>query len=408
LFGVDFDDAHPEGSAADGGNGGGSLGDGNGNGNPGQPDGGSQSVQPDGGSDDAPIPPVDGGCGNRVLCGGGCVLRNDPKYGCGTCTPCAAPPEGQSNSCSGTTCAACPWGTKPQGGQCIAKAWVPQETGISDGGDFSAIWGTGKNDIYIMGMSGIFHSDGSGTWKLQSTPAPKPTYQGPTTLWGPDAQNVLAMGGGAVWRHGTEGWQSWSALGTCAQSQRLWASSMNDVYAVDGTSICHSKNGGAFFTTTRVNESLDAIWGSGPNDVYIAGTFHPTTDSSFVIYHSTGLDSWTLFQTIGSGTFTGSWGIGGSVYVFGITDILAMTSLTGGKFIKQTNPVRATINAMWGNSATNVYAVGYGGLVLRSTDKSTWEQAPGVGDAIELLGIWGSGPDDIYIVGTGGFVAHLE
>lgn len=69
---------------------------------------------------------------------------------------------------------------------------------------------------------------------------------------------------------------------------------------------------------------------------------------------------------------------------------------------------------VFGFAAGPVFAGGSGGRVLRSTDRSTFDEMPTpVGTPI-VFGIWGCSPDDVWAVGgnygggSGGFAWHLE
>ncbi|MEZ4654132.1 MAG: fibronectin type III domain-containing protein, partial [Candidatus Eisenbacteria bacterium] len=57
----------------------------------------------------------------------------------------------------------------------------------------------------------------------------------------------------------------------------------------------------------------------------------------------------------------------------------------------------SAVNALWGSSADNVYAVAGRGGVYRF-DGNTWS-ALSTGANDQLSSIWGSGPDDVFIVG---------
>jgi hypothetical protein len=64
------------------------------------------------------------------------------------------------------------------------------------------------------------------------------------------------------------------------------------------------------------------------------------------------------------------------------------------------------LNAVWSSSPQNVLAVGSAGTVMRY-DGRRWATMP-TGTAAELLGIWGRAPYDVYVVGEGGMVLHFN
>ena len=60
--------------------------------------------------------------------------------------------------------------------------------------------------------------------------------------------------------------------------------------------------------------------------------------------------------------------------------------------------------AVWGSSATDVWAVGSGGTILRN-DGSGWKLVPS-GTTETLYVAWGTGPGDVWVVGSTGTILH--
>ena len=59
------------------------------------------------------------------------------------------------------------------------------------------------------------------------------------------------------------------------------------------------------------------------------------------------------------------------------------------------------LNAVWGSSADNVYAVGDFGSVIH-WNGTKWTRMPVPGNRM-LVGVWGSSPDDVWVIGSGDF-----
>ncbi|MBC7897944.1 MAG: hypothetical protein H7066_21160 [Cytophagaceae bacterium] len=140
----------------------------------------------------------------------------------------------------------------------------------------------------------------------------------------------------------------------------VWGSSATNVWAVgfNGT-IVH-------YDGTRWSRALEGvthifrgIWGSGPADVWVVG-FRSYADARAVIYHFNG-QSWRQ--------------------VTSVADIFSFAPLMD----------------VWGTAATNVWAVGNGGVILRF-DGSDWRNAS-VGPEFTNDAIWGSSSSDAWIVG---------
>lgn len=74
-----------------------------------------------------------------------------------------------------------------------------------------------------------------------------------------------------------------------------------------------------------------------------------------------------------------------------------------------TSPTTENLNAVWGFSANEVYAVGNKGTIL-FFDGSAWSgvSAPFIPEAINLTAIWGRSPDDLYVGGTSSDPSQTE
>jgi hypothetical protein len=110
----------------------------------------------------------------------------------------------------------------------------------TNGRDIFKMWGSGPTDLYGVGNSlSIYHSDGGGTWSLQTGPTGSATCVG---VWGSSPNDVYVIGDQSVVYHST-GDGTWSA-------DSNWSA---DPYL-------------------RVLQP-SGIWGSGPNDVYVVGAY---------------------------------------------------------------------------------------------------------------------------------------
>ncbi len=64
------------------------------------------------------------------------------------------------------------------------------------------------------------------------------------------------------------------------------------------------------------------------------------------------------------------------------------------------------LNAVWGASGTNLFAVGLGGTILHY-DGTAWSSQIS-GTTQDLYGVWGSGASSVYAVGLGGTILHYD
>jgi hypothetical protein len=87
----------------------------------------------------------------------------------------------------------------------------------------------------------------------------------------------------------------------------------------------------------------------------------------------------------------------------------AFAVVTGGLDSVQTQHLSAEGNhlyAVWGFSASDVFAVGASGTILRY-DGSSWNSMSS-GVSVRLWGVWGSSPSDIFAVGDSGTILHYD
>jgi hypothetical protein len=158
-------------------------------------------------------------------------------------------------------------------------------------------------------------------------------------------KNVVS-GGGVTWTPATVG-----SLGALVS---VWGSSASDFYVGDQlNALWHTTNGGASFTSQSLpNPSAQAVgitsvWGSSATNVYVC--------SEGTLYHST--DGSTFIATAYS-----CW-------------------------------------AVWGTSASDVWALGYATGLQHATDGATFTaNAELVNDSLNC--IFGTSPSDIYVSGS--------
>ena len=69
-------------------------------------------------------------------------------------------------------------------------------------------------------------------------------------------------------------------------------------------------------------------------------------------------------------------------------------------------PQGNVLEALWVRTPTDVWAVGWGGTVLRF-DGTTWQLVPS-GTTEYLHGVWGSSASDVWVVGSNGLIRHFD
>ena len=70
-------------------------------------------------------------------------------------------------------------------------------------------------------------------------------------------------------------------------------------------------------------------------------------------------------------------------------------------------PTERTLNAIWGASPADLWAVGGGGTIVHY-DGAAWTTVPS-GTTNDLQGVWGTQPRAVWVVGDGGVILrHLR
>jgi hypothetical protein len=229
------------------------------------------------------------------------------------------------------------------------------------------LWGTGHEDIFAAGTGcsgncyAVAHFDGT-TWT--KTEFNTGSTRRMRSIWGSAANDVFAVGdNGAIYHFNGTGWSTMTS-GTTQTLFDVWGPAANDVYAVgEGATVIHY-DGSNWSPVTIPNVGgiiLRSIWGSGSQDIWIVGDFANPDD---VILH-----------------YTGTWA-------------------------RVTSNATISLNAVFGTSATEVFAVGQAGQVLQLAAGNTWNKVT-VPTTDVLQSVWGYG-GHMYVVGANGTVLHYD
>jgi hypothetical protein len=132
-----------------------------------------------------------------------------------------------------------------------------------------------------------------------------------------------------------------------------------------------------------------AIWGSGPNDIYIAGSLG-------TIMHSTGDGVWTSQVSDTNARLTGIWGSGPADIYISVSSNVILHSTGNGEWEHQGTDVGFTHNDVWGTGPDNIYAL-IGGGVMHSSGDGAWELEEIMAGPPVAFALWGSSPTDIYL-----------
>ena len=260
----------------------------------------------------------------------------------------------------------------------------------------NSVWGTGAGNAYAVGGNGVvIHYNGS-SWTTTATLDASAL----NSVWGSAANDIYAAGAGgldtAVLYHSTNGtvWTRDSVVVTGdGNVNAVWGASNTSVYAVgDGGVILHGHTGGPWTQqASGTTEDLLGVWGTSDNDVWSVGT-------NGIILHYDGT-SWSS-TTHGIQALNGVWAFDAN-HVFVMSNDGSILTFNGSIWSTLSNASPTPLIAVWGTSATDVYAGG--GSTLLHYNGSAWTaQSPGISTAtLSFLGIWGSSATDVFAVGSG-------
>ncbi len=185
----------------------------------------------------------------------------------------------------------------------------------------------------------------------------------------------------------------WTREGPSRTIEAIWGSGPQDIYAVGRTgALLHSTGDGTWRTLDAgTGANLTGVWGSGPNDVYVA------VDAN-VILHFSGSTPWER-QVLDSGwTFTGIWGSGpNDLYALGPGALHG--SASGWERPPQSVASGGLLSAIWGSSPTDIYVTCSGACtrkIFHSTGNGTWT-AQNSPPATETSDVWGADATHVYV-----------
>jgi hypothetical protein len=97
------------------------------------------------------------------------------------------------------------------------------------------------------------------------------------------------------------------------------------------------------------------------------------------------------------------------VYIVGDNSLVLHSGSGPTGFTPQTATApsgKPAYRAIWGSSASDIYVVGEGGVIMHSTGGGNWSpQTSGV--STDLYAVWGTG-SHVYAAGAGGVIVHSQ
>ncbi|MBN9162300.1 MAG: hypothetical protein J0I07_15165 [Myxococcales bacterium] len=319
--------------------------------------------------------------------------------------------------------------------------WHPITTPHDSRLGLSAIWGTGKNDVWAVGAAGsVLHWDGSSwTSATVGTKLSLNVVGGalPNDVWvATSLSEVFHIDG---FDAGTLQWSAATPIRMFSDQAFLyaaWASSPSDVW-FGGTGADSQNMWKTSASTTgelawrqmaNTPPTLDngftaptiyGIWGSRADDVWCVGMKNSPSPPSFAA-HLDGLPpgedmpTWTELDTQSNSPLNAVWGADANdVWAVGDHGTIRRfrgTPKAGALWEVVASPTTEHLRGLWGSSSSDIWAVGEHGTFLHF-DGTTWRSAPAVfaSDRVpNLRAVWGADSEHFWAVGDGIVMRHAS
>jgi hypothetical protein len=282
----------------------------------------------------------------------------------------------------------------------VTDTWSAADDGVTETEDLYGIWGTAANNLYLAGNAGLFMRWNGTTWTDVGIGA-SADLRG---IWGTGAANIYLVGaGGGIWRGTGPTSGDWSpqTSPTSADLRAVGGLGVGNIFAVgSGGTVLQTLNSGTTWTDLTpgagAGESLFGVSGGGTNLFLVGagGTMVASTNSG---------SNWAVTSRGTAYNLNAVWGTS-STNVYAVGDGGTIMRWDGSKLTPLVSGTNENLNAIWGVSAGDIYAVGNNGTVLRSTNGTTWALTD-LG-TFGLRAVWGSAANNIYVVGDTGAVRH--
>jgi hypothetical protein len=290
----------------------------------------------------------------------------------------------------------------------------------SDGVDALVRGGTGPSDAWMATGAGtaIFHWDGA-SWTMKGSLSCADESSGfgevwsasPTDAWTSYGTNTVSRWNGTAWNPvaivpdpingdgGTRG----------IPISSIWGSAPNDVWLVGALGTIVHWDGAKFTSVPPFGQGLKAlwkVWGSSKSDVWVSGL-----DATLLHFDGTTWTKLTPPTTAGLNAISGSgpndvwFGGGNGVAIHATAGATGTLTLEDAGTKSKSTPSGRPLLDLWTESPTRTWGVGDRGEVYVRDTKS-WSRVTGMENVTFGSAIWGTAPNDLWIVG--GDIQHWD
>jgi hypothetical protein len=264
--------------------------------------------------------------------------------------------------------------------------------------DLKAVWGTSATAVFAVGEDGTLLRYNGATWGalISGTSA---DLDG---IWGTSPVDFYVVGSGGTIRHFIAAGSYPMASGTTKNLRDVWGTNSNNVFAVGEDGIILHYNGSIWSAmASGVTVNLSGVWGSSSTNVFAVG-------EEGTILHYKG-SSWTPMI---SGTDEDIWDIWGIsiTKVFAVGDGATILSYEGA-WTPIMSPGFLYLYGVWCSDSDDIFTVGTEGVYGESTlwhyNGDRWDRMDSGTDKC-LNAVWGNSPTDVFAVGANGTIVHYQ
>jgi hypothetical protein len=294
-----------------------------------------------------------------------------------------------------------------RGNGASTAGWTDETLSPAVPDDFFDVWCAGTDDYFAVGGNTttpaaiIYRSTTPGTW-TQIPPANLPgggAGVNLTGIWGvrgATTWDIWAVGdGGALW-YSSDTLHFTSVFSpTLKNIFGVWGSSASDVWAVGAQGVVLHYNGNTWTVVSDSTwEDMEALAGTAGNNVWVCDT-HATNPS---IFHYNGA-GWTAEPHPAAAPLRDAHAITATeVWAVGDSGTVLRRSGTPPTWATVPSPVISNLYAVWGVSSSDVYVGGQNGAFYHYNGGAGWVQFTGIPGSAAVRSIWGTGPTNIYAV----------
>lgn len=251
---------------------------------------------------------------------------------------------------------------------------------------------------------GPVHSD----WYVESSPTTVTLYD----VWGASESDIYAVGEQETILHndGT-GWEEVSGLGN-DPFRDVSGNSGSNIYAVGDNGLAKYFDGNSWedpagFPNTSAD--LNGVWVSSDGEVFIVGGTPPTGGTA-VIFHYTG-SAWETMESDTGFTLEAVWGSSESdVFAVGATGTIL--HYDGFEWLPMTSNTTNDLTCVWGSNGSDVFAGGFSTSIYHYDGNAdgNWVNPINDGSVQYPADLWGSSGSDVYAVGgsDAGEIDHFD